>query len=168
MNILFVCTANICRSAMSAAILKKIISEKGLQQVFRVDSAGTEALYESPPEETTIAVCKNHGVDISMHRGQQLTNVMVRNASIILCMAESHRRIIRGIFPQWERKILLLKEFGQAETPHQISVEDPTGRTKRKYEKCFTELETEINRIFPILQELAQQEKLHTGRQRPS
>jgi len=64
MNILFVCTANICRSAMSAAILKNIVSDNGMQHSIRVDSAGTEALIESPPEETTIAVCKNHGIDI--------------------------------------------------------------------------------------------------------
>ena len=85
-----------------------------MQHSILVDSAGTEALVESPPEETTIAVCAKHGIDISMHRGQQVTNVMVHDASIILCMAEPHRRIIRGIFPQWERKILLLKEFGLA------------------------------------------------------
>ena len=142
---------------MSAAILKKMVSENGMQSSILVDSAGTEALIESPSEETTITVCQNHGIDLSMHRGQQITNIMVRDASIILCMAESHRRIIRGIFPQWERKILLLKEFGMAETPQHPSVEDPTGRAKKKYEKCYLELEAEITRIFPILQELAHQ-----------
>ena len=146
---------------MSAAILKKKVSDSGMQHSILVDSAGTEALVESPPEETTIAVCKKHGIDLSMHRGQQVTNVMVHDASIILCMAETHRRIIRGIFPQWERKILLLKEFGLAAMPHQPSIEDPTGRAKRKYEKCFTELEGEIARIFPFLEELVRQEKLH-------
>ena len=145
---------------MSAAILKKMVAEHGLQSSILVDSAGTEALIESPSEETTVAVCRNHGIDIAAHRGQQITNVMVRDASIILCMAESHRRIIRGIFPQWERKILLLKEFGMAESPQHPSVEDPTGRSKKKYEKCFVELEAEIARIFPILRELAQQEKI--------
>jgi|SRR5208283_4451095 len=159
MNILFVCTANICRSAMSAAILRKMLLENGMQSSILVDSAGTEALVESPSEETTIDVCKKHGIDISMHRGQQITNVMVHDASIILCMAETHRRIIRGIFPQWERKILLLKEFGMAETPQHPSIDDPTGRAKKKYEKCFLELEAEITRIFPILKELVQQEK---------
>jgi len=160
MNILFVCTANICRSAMSAAILRKRVMDNGLQSSILVDSAGTEALIESPSEETTVDVCRNHGIDIAAHRGQQITNVMVRDASIILCMAEPHRRIIRGIFPQWERKILLLKEFGMAESPRNPSVEDPTGRAKKKYEKCFIELEAEITRIFPILRELVQQEKI--------
>src|SRR5271157_430306 len=121
MNILFVCTANITRSAMSAAILKKMISDKGLQDLFLVDSAGTEALYEMPSDETTVEVCKRHGIDISSHRGQQLTHVMVHDASLILCMAEPHRRIIRGIFPQWERKILLLKEFGKEDVPKDLS-----------------------------------------------
>ncbi len=155
MNILFVCTANITRSAMSAAILKKMISDKGLQELFLVDSAGTEALYEMPSDETTIEVCKKHGIDISAHRGQQVTHAMVHDASLILCMAEPHRRIIRGIFPQWERKILLLKEFGREDVPQDLSVSDPTGSSRKKYEKCFVELESEIARIFPLLEEMA-------------
>jgi protein-tyrosine-phosphatase len=159
MNILFVCTANITRSAMSAAILKKMVADKGLRDVFLVDSAGTEALYEMPSDETTVEVCKKHNIDISTHRGQQVTHAMVHDASLILCMAEPHQRIIRGIFPQWERKILLLKEFGREDLPRDLSVSDPTGSSRRKYEKCFQELESEIARIFPLLEEMAQWEK---------
>lgn len=159
MNVLFVCTANITRSAMSAAILKKMISDKGLRDLFLVDSAGTEALYEMPADEKTLDVCRHHDIDISAHRAQQVTHAMVHDASLILCVAEPHRRIIQGIFPQWERKILLLKEFGRDNAPGDPSVSDPTGRSKRKYEKCFQELETEISRIFPLLEKMARWEK---------
>ena len=140
---------------MSAAILRKMVREKGLQDGFIVDSAGTEALIECPPDEKTVSVCKDHEIDISSHRGQQVTQSMIRDASVVLTMAESHRRIIRGIFPQWESKILLLKEFGQTELPKELSVEDPTGRARRKHEKCFKELEGEITRIFPILEDMS-------------
>jgi protein-tyrosine-phosphatase len=159
MNVLFVCTANICRSAMSAAIFKKTIAEMGIQDTFIVDSAGTEALVEAPPDDTTTAVCETHDIDITSHRSQQVTDTMIRDASIVLCMAEPHRRIIRGIFPQWESKILMLKEFGQPQLPANQSVEDPTGRSKKKYDQCFKELESEITRILPILQGMASQSK---------
>ena len=155
MNVLFVCTANICRSAMSGAILKKMAAEAGQKENFIVDSAGTEALVEAPPDDTTIAVCEGHGINITSHRSQQVTDTMIRDATTVLCMAETHRRIIRGIFPQWESKILLLKEFGQPQMPSNISVDDPTGRAKRKYEQCFKELEGEITRIFSVLQKMA-------------
>ncbi|HTX19060.1 MAG TPA: hypothetical protein VMG34_10410 [Bacteroidota bacterium] len=162
MNILFVCTANITRSAMAAAILRHRVSAKGLNASFLVDSAGTEALYEMPPDDSTIDVCRNHGIDISAHRAQQVTHAMVHDASLILCMAEPHRRIIRGIFPQWEKKILLLKEFGANPLPSDLSVNDPTGKAKRKYERCFLELEAEVSRIFPLLEEMARWEKEHS------
>ena len=155
MNILFVCTANITRSAMCAAIMRKVVADKGLQTSFIVDSAGTEALVECPPDKETVEVCKAHGIDISAHRSQQVTDGMIRDSAIILCVAEPHMRIIRGIFPQWERKIQLLKGFGMAELPKNSSLEDPTGRAKRKYEQCFKEIEAEINRIFPILEQHA-------------
>lgn len=160
MNVLFVCTANICRSAMSGAILKKMAAEAGLKENLIVDSAGTEALFEAPPDDTTIAVCERHGINITSHRSQQVTDTMVRDATLVLCMGETHRRIIRGIFPQWETKILLLKEFGQPQLPSNQSVDDPTGRAKRKYEKCFKELESEITRIFPILQTMSDQDEV--------
>ena len=140
---------------MSAAILRKMLREKSLLAGFIVDSAGTEALIECPPDEKTVSVCKDHEIDISPHRGQQVTHSMIRDATVVLTMAESHRRIIRGIFPQWESKILLLKEFGQVDLPEDLSVEDPTGRARRKYEKTFKELEGEIARIFPILEDMS-------------
>jgi protein-tyrosine-phosphatase len=140
---------------MSGAILKKMAVEAGLKDNLIVDSAGTEALIEAPPDDTTITVCESHGINIASHRSQQVTDTMIRDATIVLCMAETHRRIIRGIFPQWETKILMLKEFGQPQLPSNQSVDDPTGRAKRKYEKCFKELESEITRIFPILQTMS-------------
>ncbi len=139
---------------MSGAILKKMAAEAGLKDNVIVDSAGTEALFEAPPDDTTIAVCESHGINITSHRSQQVTDTMIRDATIVLCMAETHRRIIRGIFPQWENKILLLKEFGQPLLPANHSVGDPTGRAKRKYEQCFKELESEITRVLPILQKM--------------
>lgn len=148
---------------MSAAILRKMAAEKGLQNGLVVDSAGTEALIEAPPDGTTLTVSRKHGLDMTSHRSQQVTHAMIRDASLVLCMAETHRRIIRGIFPQWESKILLLKEFGQPELPPTQSVEDPTGRAKRHYERCFKELEAEITRIFPILQEMAARENMTTS-----
>jgi protein-tyrosine-phosphatase len=142
---------------MSGAILKKMAAEEGLKENFIVDSAGTEALVEAPPDDTTTAVCESHGINITSHRSQQVTDTMIRDATVVLCMAETHMRIIRGIFPQWESKILLLKEFGQPQLPSNQSVDDPTGRARRKYEQCFKELESEITRIFPILQKMSEQ-----------
>ncbi len=151
---------------MSGAILKKMAVEAGVKENFIVDSAGTEALVEASPDDTTIAVCESHGINITSHRGQQLTDTMIRNATVVLCMAETHRRIIRGIFPQWESKILLLKEFGQPQLPANQSVDDPIGRAKRKYEQCFKGLESEITRIFPILQKMSEQTANHLAPRR--
>jgi len=145
---------------MSGAILKKMAAEAGVKGSFIVDSAGTEALVEAPPDDTSIAVCESHGINITSHRSQQVTDTMIRDATVVLCMAETHRRIIRGIFPQWESKILLLKEFGQPQLPSNQSVEDPTGRAKRKYEQCFKELESEITRILPILRSMSDENEI--------
>ena len=45
MNILVVCTGNICRSPTAEAVLRKKLVEAGLGDKVRVDSAGTHGYH---------------------------------------------------------------------------------------------------------------------------
>ena len=45
-KILFVCLGNICRSPAAEGILKKKLKDKGLEQFYFVDSAGTAGYHE--------------------------------------------------------------------------------------------------------------------------
>ncbi len=42
-RILFVCLGNICRSPTAEAVFKKLVKEKGMENLFSIDSAGTSA-----------------------------------------------------------------------------------------------------------------------------
>ena len=50
MNILFVCTGNICRSPMAEGIFGHMVRQAGLEHCFLVDSAGTHAFVNNPPD----------------------------------------------------------------------------------------------------------------------
>lgn len=40
-RLLFVCMGNICRSPSAEAVMKKLVKDKGLEEQFEIDSAGT-------------------------------------------------------------------------------------------------------------------------------
>ena len=42
-NVLFVCLGNICRSPLAEGAFRAALKARGLEQFFRVDSAGTGA-----------------------------------------------------------------------------------------------------------------------------
>ena len=45
-KVLFVCLGNICRSPMAQIVFENIVKNKGLENFFEIDSAGTEAYNE--------------------------------------------------------------------------------------------------------------------------
>jgi hypothetical protein len=50
-------------------------------------------------------------------------------------------------------KVVLLKEFGHLQPPKNLSVADPIGAPKKRYAACFKEIEGELKRIFPFLEQ---------------
>jgi protein-tyrosine-phosphatase len=149
MKILFVCTANICRSVMAEALLKNLLSGHG--NIVDVESAGVDAVGNLESDKFTNQVCSEHGLDVSSHRSRQLTEEMLEQSSIVLCLAENHKRVILSAYPKFKSKVFLLKQFRRKHPVEKPSVDDPIGRPLRHYEHCFGEIEQEVKRIASLL-----------------
>jgi len=67
-SLLFVCLGNICRSPSAEAVMKKIISQKGLEDQFYIDSAGTSGWHTGDEADNRM---KSHAVK----RGFNLTSI---------------------------------------------------------------------------------------------
>lgn len=69
MKILMVCLGNICRSPLAEGIMRKKLQENNIEG--EVDSCGFEPFHTGDiPDKRSIQVARQHGTDISKHRGQ--------------------------------------------------------------------------------------------------
>lgn len=101
-KVLFVCTANICRSAY-ADVAANAVAPGGLQ----FSSAGTRALVGEgidPPMAQELRVPGDPGA----HRARQVTRDLVEDADLILTMAGEHRRYILDEWPAVGRKTYVI------------------------------------------------------------
>jgi protein-tyrosine phosphatase len=69
MNILFVCTGNICRSPIAEGILRMKYSQHHISGI--VDSCGFESFHTGDtPDPRAQKVARDNGIDISNHRAR--------------------------------------------------------------------------------------------------
>jgi protein-tyrosine phosphatase len=88
-GIVVLCTANVCRSPMAAAMLARRLS--GLGVTARVRSAGM-LRGGNPPLPEVISVMARYGIDITWHRSRVACAGDLARASLVLAMARDHLR----------------------------------------------------------------------------
>ena len=149
-SIVFVCTGNVCRSPMAAGFFyDKLVREKADGRV-RVRSAGTWALEGQPASAYALQVMNEHGLDISQHRGRNLTQEDVDGADLVLVMTKRHADIIARDMQPGDGKMYLLSEMaGKAQ-----DIEDPYGGSLHEYRRTAVELEEWVERGYARIVEL--------------
>ena len=143
LNILFVCTANMCRSVMAEAIFKNLWPGDSPYKV-NVRSAGINTVPSSPPSRFTVAVMKKRGIDIRSHLSTPLTDELINKSDVIFVMERGHRDYLVKLYPGAQNKIWLLKEFSRGK---EEEVFDPAGASEEFHQEKARELEKEIEKI---------------------
>ena len=153
-KILFICTANICRTPIAKYYLRDKVKKTGLSGKIEVDSAGTWARGGQSAAENSIAVCKENKLDASEHTSTGITAAIMNDSDLILCMSIQHKLDLVSIFPQHADKIFLLKEYSNETPEKRLSIPDPYGRKIEVYREVFREIASEIDRFFPEIKRL--------------
>ena len=150
MNILFVCTGNICRSPMAEGIMKKSLWMMKMKNV-AVSSAGTLALDGNKATKEAFTVARDQGVDLSGHRARLIDKEMVEKADMICVMGLEQKEAILDEFPEAEEKICFLGKFiGGSEGSEEI--QDPYGNSVYHYRLCFSEISMAVRGLVDFLQ----------------
>lgn len=136
MNVLFVCSGNICRSAMAAAYFEDHLGREGRTDV-TVDSAGTLGIQGAQASPEAIEAMDEIGIDLRPHRSKALRKSQIQKADFVVVMTADHLEELAFRFPEGDEHRLLLRAFEQAPEvgAEARDLPDPIGRSVAYYRK---------------------------------
>jgi len=150
-TIVFVCTANTCRSPMAEALCKKLLADSLHcaiddlpERGYTVLSAGTAGFDDCPASYQAVEAMSRQGLDLSGHRSRPVTPGLVADADVLFVMARHHGDSIRRILPEASGKIRLLDRSGK-------EVEDPVGGSVETFVACAEHIERCLRAELPDL-----------------
>lgn len=117
-----------------------------------VISAGIAARDGEAVSENSVVALRKVGIDISRHRSQPVTQALLDEALIVLCMTESHRAMIQLQAEPPPANLHLFREFLPKEADKEIP--DPFGGPLKLYELCRDELVEAVPSIIARVKEL--------------
>lgn len=137
MEILFVCLGNICRSPTAEGVMRKLVSEAGLQESIAIDSAGTGGWHVGdPPDERATAAAHTRGITLE-GQARKVRPEDFERFDLILAMDSSNERDLHLLAPDEEArmKVRLLREFDPASAGlDDLDVPDPYYDSARGFE----------------------------------
>lgn len=150
-SVLFVCTANRCRSPMAEAIFRSKL--QGLSQLddWQIGSAGTWAEDGLLPMEAVTEVMKARGIDLSYHRSHCLTAEMVDSYRLILTMDHDQKEALQVEFPGAKQRVYLLSEMAGSTA----DIEDPVGGSFADYRNAADRIAEAIEMGFKQIEKLS-------------
>ncbi len=122
-NVLFVCTGNICRSPTAEGMFRSLVEREGLGDGISIDSAGTHAYHVGePPDRRAQEAARLRGIDLSGQRGRKAGPEDFGHFDYILAMdSENHSDLMHICPPGAEGRLHLFLDFapdlGEREVP---------------------------------------------------
>jgi len=112
-KVLFVCMGNICRSPTAEGVFTKLIEDRNLARLFKVDSAGTHAYHVGDaPDLRAQKAARNRGVELAHLRARKFTYADFENFDFILAMDDDNYAILIDACPDGHKeKVRYLLDF---------------------------------------------------------
>lgn len=125
-RILVLCTGNICRSPVAAAMLQQGVA--GIEVASAGLAAGTGGA-----EPRMAALAKADGYDLSQHQARPVDRHLLADADLVLVMSAKQRQMIARSWPEMLGKTLL---FGMWRTDKPVNERDIPDPYQRSDEVC--------------------------------
>lgn len=177
-EVLILCTANVCRSPAAEGLLRDRLSAIGVDA--QVRSAG---VLEGgvPASSGSVDVLARRGIDLTSHRSRTMSRRELGGADLIIGMAREHVREAAALMPEVWPRTFTLKELvrrgeqvgirrpdeevvdwlgraGSGRSPSELlghsvadDVADPYGQSLPNYERMISELDHYIDRLVALL-----------------
>ena len=150
-SILFVCTANICRSPTAEGVFRARLAKKKPDHKIEVDSAGTHDYHVGkPPFPSAVEAAKKRGYDITGCISRRVKQGDFDHFDLILAMDNANVAALRTIAPtRHKQKIELLLDY--SEKYHGQEVPDPFGGDEKAFERALDMIEDGCNGLVTLL-----------------
>ena len=136
-SVLFVCSANQCRSPMAETLFRELVQKQNPSNFeWRIASAGCWASTGQPATATAVEAMRLRGLDLSEHRSQPVTEALLAAFDLILCMQYDHKATLRRNYPQAAERVFLLSEMSGEEQ----EIWDPVGYPLDLYQAAADEI----------------------------
>lgn len=124
-RILTLCIGNICRSPLAQVALAQALPGR------EVSSAGLRALVGQPADPTSLLIAQEQGLDLSVHRAQQVAPWMCQRAEVIFVMEAAHKQMLEQQFPTVRGKVYRLGHFGS------FDIADPYQQPRQAFDSAW-------------------------------
>jgi len=170
LSVLFVCTANICRSPFMEITARHLA---GPDATVQFSSAGTHGFREYPMDTVMGATLEERGLTADTFLSRPLTSALIEDADLVITAEAAHRAFILDDHAAAFRKVFtlgqvaevvrtspegltgadLLRALGErrgASEPH-FDVRDPYGRGAKAAEEAAEQIDEMLRVVVPAL-----------------
>ncbi len=143
-SVLFVCTANQCRSAAAEHFLRRRLRQAGLS--LQVGSAGVAAWPGSPALIDTARAAGELDVDLRDHESRQVTPQLLQQYELILAMTRRHVLELYDLYPPAASRIFLFRAYclGQGNGE---DLDDPVGLPLEAHLACLRTIDSLVGSL---------------------
>jgi protein-tyrosine phosphatase len=125
-HVLFVCTANLCRSPIAEHLMRSKLSDRKTE--WTVSSAGVSARKGGSLPAATTRVLDEAGISVPEWRTTRLSEAVIRRADLILTATADHRRAVVSLSPAAVARTFTILELARLLTLSELVVPpDPSG-----------------------------------------
>jgi len=135
-SILFVCSANQCRSPMAQVLFEAFLVDKGVRDEWRVESAGVWAYEGSRATANAQKAMAERDLNLSKHLSQPADSTLLKQFDLTLVMEQRHKTVLQEQNPQLADRIYLMREIAGQEG----DFADPVGGSLERYRSAADEL----------------------------
>lgn len=140
-KILFVCSANTCRSPMAEAIFKNILKKNKQEDSFIVLSKGINASNGYDINDNAKKVLTKHKLNLDNHSSSRVTEQDIINCDMVVTMTTEQKEFLSNF-----KNVHSLKELTKTK-----DILDPFGQEYSAYEEAYEGLQKALEILYEKL-----------------
>jgi len=155
MQVLFICQANQCRSALAEGFARKLAGERSPLEPVAFRSCGLMAIAGRGALPQAVRAAAAYGVDLASHEATPFGLDLADWADYLVAMTRAQKRELLMFAPMLRPRAYTLAEFAQETTgrrPAWRDVSDPVGRTDAHFRRCALRIH---DALVPVMDALS-------------